>query len=260
MKNYGKLGENGYKMKELEKIEAGRKAASEYPLVARLDGRGFSKFTKSLQKPYDCRLTRLMIDTTKYLMEQTHAHVGYTQSDEISLYFPVQKNEETGELGEYMFGGKFQKLTSTLAALATAFFVSELPKRIPEKSGCLPTFDARVWNLPTVEDVFKMFSWRQDDCKRNSVSMLSQCHFSHKQLQGVRTEDKKNMLRNLGIEWEYEPISFRLGTFLTRKNVEVTLTADELNSIPETYRPNDGEKVIRTLIVEVPGFSDIQLK
>ena len=259
MKNYGKLGENGYRMKEFEKLEAGRKASPEFPLVARLDGRGFSKFTKSLKKPHDERLTMLMIDTTKYLIEQTHAYVGYTQSDEISLYFPVPKNDETQEVGEYMFGGKFQKLTSTLAALATAFFVSELPKRIPEKGNCLPTFDARVWNLKSVDDVKNMFLWRQDDCKRNSVSMLAQCHFSHKELQGVGTEKKKEMLQELGFCWDLEPQSFKLGTFLMRKTVDVILTVEELNTIPENHRPKEGESVTRTRIVDV-DFSEITFK
>lgn len=118
-------------------------------------------------------------------------HLLDIQSDEISLYFPVPKNDETGELGEYMFDGKFQKLTSTLAAMATAYFVSELVKRIPEKAGQLPTFDARVWNLPTTKDVLEMFKWRRNDCIRNSVSMMAQAHFSHKTLQGVGTKDKK---------------------------------------------------------------------
>lgn len=257
MKVQKNLGENGYRMKEFEKIEAGRKASVEHPLVARLDGRGFSKFTKSLKKPYDIRLTELMIDTTKYLVEQTHAFLGYTQSDEISLYFPVPKIDDTEEYGEYMFNGKFQKLTSTLAAMATAYFVSELPKRIPEKGDCLPTFDARVWNLPTTGDVFSMFKWRRDDCKKNSVSMMAQCHYSHKVLHGVNTEDKKKMLQTKGLRWEDEPESFKHGTFLMRKSVDVVLTSDELSKIPEQHRPKPDEYVKRTKIVTVE-FSEVQ--
>lgn len=240
-----------YRMKEFEKVEAGRKASNEYPLVARLDGRGFSKFTKSLKKPHDPRLTLLMIDTTKYLVEQTHALVGYTQSDEISLYFPVPKNEETEKVGEYMFGGKFQKLTSTLAALATAYFVSELPKRIPEKIGHLPTFDARVWNLPTINDVLSMFKWRQNDCIRNSVSMMAQSHFSNKSLHGVGTKDKKRMLTDMGVSWENEPDAFRIGTFLIRKVICVVLSEEERMQIIEKHRPAANLIVNRTKTLEV---------
>lgn len=68
---------NSKTMKEYEKVEAGRKASNRLPLVARLDGRGFSKFTKGLTKPFDIRLTLLMVYTLSYLLEQTHALVGY---------------------------------------------------------------------------------------------------------------------------------------------------------------------------------------
>jgi hypothetical protein len=55
------------------------------PVMARIDGRSFSKFTAGLARPYDERMSRLMIDTTKFLVEQTNARCGYTQSDEITL-------------------------------------------------------------------------------------------------------------------------------------------------------------------------------
>ena len=43
------------------------------PVMARIDGRSFSKFTAGLARPYDERMSRLMIDTTKFLVEQTNA-------------------------------------------------------------------------------------------------------------------------------------------------------------------------------------------
>ena len=55
------------------------------PVVIRLDGVGFSKWTKGLNRPFDEKLTQLMIETTKFLVEETNAVVGYTQSDEITL-------------------------------------------------------------------------------------------------------------------------------------------------------------------------------
>ena len=58
----------GDKLKDLENNETSRKAIKGIPLMARLDGRGFSKFTKGLKRPYDERMSQLMIDTTKYLV------------------------------------------------------------------------------------------------------------------------------------------------------------------------------------------------
>ncbi|MGL1442107.1 tRNA(His) guanylyltransferase Thg1 family protein, partial [Vibrio parahaemolyticus] len=55
------------------------------PVVARLDGRSFSKFTDGLERPYDRRLSELMVTTADYVARQTQACMAYTQSDEITL-------------------------------------------------------------------------------------------------------------------------------------------------------------------------------
>ena len=114
----------GDKLKELESIESSRKAMKGLPIIARLDGRSFSKFTKGLARPFDARMSNLMIDTTKYLVEQTNALTGYSQSDEITLCWFIPYDSES----EYIFDGKYQKIVSTLAALATAFFNKKIPE------------------------------------------------------------------------------------------------------------------------------------
>lgn len=85
----------GDRMKVYEMAEAGRKFMPLLPIVARLDGKGFSSFTKGLLRPYDERLSNLMVDCTKYLVSETNACCGYTQSDEITLawYAPDYKSE-----------------------------------------------------------------------------------------------------------------------------------------------------------------------
>jgi tRNA(His) 5'-end guanylyltransferase len=50
-----------------------------------------------------------MVTTTKALVKETHASVGYTQSDEITLiYAPTE--------GERIFGGKVSKINSVFAS------------------------------------------------------------------------------------------------------------------------------------------------
>ena len=59
-------------------------------MVARLDGRGFTKYTNNagFEKPFDMRFRDLMVDTTKHLMDVGfHVVYGYAESDEISLLF-----------------------------------------------------------------------------------------------------------------------------------------------------------------------------
>src|SRR6476659_7662308 len=78
-------------------------------IVARLDGRNFTRLTKEtlqLERPFDVRFRDYMIATVEHLMECGFRILyGYTQSDEISLLFHP---EEVG------FGRKERKLNSVL--------------------------------------------------------------------------------------------------------------------------------------------------
>ena len=73
------MDELGDRMKMYEQAEAGRRAMPLLPLCVRLDGRGFSRWTRDLDRPYDVRLQRLMVATTEALVQETGALVGYTQ-------------------------------------------------------------------------------------------------------------------------------------------------------------------------------------
>ncbi len=238
----------GDRLKADEQVEAGRRCDPSLPLMCRLDGKAFHTFTRGLKRPYDKRLSDLMIDTTKYLVDKTNAKLGYTQSDEITLCW---WNDPSKPESEYMYDGKFQKLTSVIASMAGAFFARHLPERIPEKAEALPCFDARVWNVPSRRDVFLNFLWRQDDCIKNSISMAAQAHFSHKELHEQNSEAKKFALAQIGHPWQEMPLFFRMGTFLQRQTVMVELTEEQLAKIPEKHRPAAGTKVPRTVIADL---------
>lgn len=47
------------------------------PVIIRLDGNNFSTWTKSLTKPFDENLSQLMIETTKMLVQETNAVIGW---------------------------------------------------------------------------------------------------------------------------------------------------------------------------------------
>ena len=133
----------GDRMKEYEGREANRKVIPRLPVCARIDGKCFSKFTRGLERPYDIRLSRLMIETTRKLMQESTALAGYTQSDEISLLFYSEDAKS-----QMFFDGRIQKLTSILASMITALFNSKLTEYVPEKKDELAMFDCRVWELP----------------------------------------------------------------------------------------------------------------
>ena len=81
------MDELGDRMKLYEQAEAGRRVTPLLPICIRLDGRGFSQWTRGLARPFDARLSDLMVETTRKLVEETGALVGFTQSDEIDAAF-----------------------------------------------------------------------------------------------------------------------------------------------------------------------------
>lgn len=235
-------------MKVLENVEGDRRAVKGMPLLARLDGRAFHTFTQNLPRPFDQRLTDLMIGTTKFLVEETGAMLGYTQSDEISLawFLPV------GSESQYMFDGRYQKLCSILAAYATGYFVHNLASMLPEKAGQIPLFDCRVWQVPQLEDAYDAFDWREKDAVKNSITMAASAYFSHKQLQGVNGLAKKEMLRSVGVEYNEMPAFFRRGTYVQRVWTTRPLTEDEMACIPEQHRPTGPVERSEVTTVELP--------
>ena len=208
-----RLDSLGDRMKAYEFIETEKRFRPNSILYIRLDGRSFSKFTKGLERPYDVRLSRLMQETTAYLVDEYNATIGYTQSDEISLIL-INDYESPVE-----FNAKIQKLVSSLAASCTAYFNVNLHRLIPEKfgKGMLPRFDCRIFEVPNESEATNAILWREKDAIKNSVSMLAQHHFSHKELQKKKSDVMKDMLKTQkNVIWDDEPKFFKSGSFLKR--------------------------------------------
>lgn len=126
-------------------------------MVARLDGRSFTRLTKDVcqfEAPFDVRFRDLMASTAESLMTcGFRVLYAYTESDEISLLF---------DPGEQLFGRKLRKYNSTLAGEASANLSVELGK--------VATFDCRISQLPNVDLVVDYFRWRNEDAARNALS------------------------------------------------------------------------------------------
>jgi tRNA(His) guanylyltransferase len=142
-------------------------------MVARLDGRSFTRLTKEVHQfeaPFDVRMRDIMTETTAHLMNCGFNFIyGYTQSDEISLLFHPEANT---------FDRKLRKLNSVLAGEASAKFSLLL--------GDLACFDCRISELPTINLVVDYFRWRNEDAHRNSLN--AHCYWLlRKQGQTVKT-------------------------------------------------------------------------
>jgi tRNA(His) 5'-end guanylyltransferase len=257
----------GNRMKDYEGAEAERRLIPMLPVCARLDGRCFSKFTQKMKRPYDERLSRLMIEVTKHLVKETNACIGYTQSDEISLVWYYKEYNS-----EMMFSRKVHKLTSILASECTAHFnwMFYRPGFFGDpgwlsRSDVKPrpaVFDCRVWQVPTTAEAANVFLWREQDATKNAISMAAQSVYSHKQLQNKNGSEMKKMLSQKDIDFNDYPSFFKRGTFVQRREKTCKLTPKEIIELPPHHaaRKNPDLKFMRTeiVILEMPKFSSVK--
>lgn len=239
----------GDRMKLYERMEAGRCLMPRLPVIARIDGRAFHSFTRGMDRPFDDTFAQSMIRTTLALVSETGACVGYTQSDEITLAWPDTPD---------WFGGRIQKMVSQLAAHATVHFNHVLPEPLRAK---MPTFDARVWNVPDRTEGANVFLWREWDATKNSISMAASAYYSHKQLLGKNSRDKHEMLEAKGVVWGNYPTHFKRGTYVQRRTESVPFSTEELDRLPPKHeaRHNPALLVTRSVVAErdLPALGSI---
>ena len=236
------------RMKEYEAVTTNRMLMNKVPVYARCDGRSFHTFCRGLDKPFDKVFVEVMQKTCAHLVEETNAIVGYVESDEISLVFL--------DASKVPFETRLFKLESVLAAMATsAFTLYGLKTKLKDKiERLMPHFDCRVCNLPNLVEAANMILFREQDCLKNSITMVALSKFGHAKLQGKNSADKIKMLADAGIIYELEiDEHLRLGSYFRREVYEKVLSAEELAKIPEKQRKLDENgqmKVMRSHVVQ----------
>ena len=207
------------------------------PVIARLDGRAFHTFTKNLERPYDKRLSDLMIATAKFMAEQTQADIAYTQSDEITLaWHPI-------DLGSH-FNGRIVKMASVMASQATAFFNQNNP--FTEQASLCPHFDCRVWNVPNASEAINVLIWRELDATKNSIFSAANSFYSHKELLNKKGDEMQEMLFQKGVNWNNYPAFFKRGTYIKRTEIVRKFTAEELAALPEKHNARSDPDAVYT--------------
>ena len=233
----------GTRMKDFYEGIPKTKLMRRTPVIIRIDGKAFHTFTRGFKRPFDEILIKTMQETTKYLCENIQGCVlGYTQSDEISLVLVDYQRLETSAWFDY----EIQKMCSIAASMATMAFNRIFAKNVKEydmewKCSLTPQsveiqkahydyidvlnkavekgamFDARVFNIPK-EEVTNCIYWRQLDASRNSIQMVGQANFSHKELHCKTCNDIQDMLmEQKGINWNDFPTYQKRGTCVIKE-------------------------------------------
>lgn len=215
------------------------------PVIIRLDMRAGHTFTKGFKRPFDEIFMKTIAETAKYLCENIqNVKMSYQESDEISLLLVDYEKLDTDQWFDY----RVDKLCSISASMATMAFnrifnglVREYrfnngenfdlsTKEGEEKyyllqkyqsaidSGAM--FDSRVFNIPR-EEVTNYLYWRQLDASRNSIQMVGQANFSHKELQYKSCNDIQDMLMTQkGINWNDFPTYQKRGSCVVRTEIK----------------------------------------
>lgn len=204
------------------------KLMSRLPTICRLDGKGFSKLTKSLkcEKPFDKKFLDWMSQATLALVEEAQdCVIGYTQSDEITLILTPNVGIES----EAWFDNRIQKISSILSSTATgAFIISMNACGVSVKS--LPKFDCRVHSVPSIEEAINNLRWRQRDCIKNSISSATYYEVGKKVGKGTARGmlDKLNqnqrqdlLFKETGINWADYPVELKQGIMFIKEELSV---------------------------------------
>ena len=242
----------GKRMKEFYEQVPKTRLVRRMPVAIRIDGKAFHTFTRGFQKPFDKVLMQSMQETTKYLCENIQGCVfGYTQSDEITLILVDYKELDTSAWFDY----EIQKLCSISASMATMSFNKFFErnaknyiqncaidyetdglygKDTPEYQLCEiyqkaidkgAMFDARCFNIPK-EEVTNLVYWRQLDAARNSIQMVGQANFSHKELQNKSCNMIQDMLHEQkGINWNDFPVDCKRGAAVIKRKIGTNIAA-----------------------------------
>ena len=252
----------GTRMKEFYETIPKTRLMRRCPVAIRIDGKAFHTFTRGFDKPFDEVLVKSMQNTMKYLCENIQGCVfGYTQSDEITLILLDYQTLDTDAWFDY----EVQKMCSIAASMATMafnkFFMEEADKWCKMKNNIMidhemtlfetyknciekgAMFDTRVFNIPK-EEVTNLVYWRQLDAARNSVQMVGQANFSHKELQGKSCNMIQDMLMTQkGINWNDFPTYLKRGSACIKKEKVVNVEYAPSNGVLATVTTRPGWEI-----------------
>lgn len=217
------------------------------PVIVMLDGRSFSQFIKHKFKlPFDNDFIDMMNKTAEYLCQKIQGcKLAYVQSDEISLLLTDYDTPKS----DLFFSGRLCKMQSIIASLATARF-NQLMFLYELKTGgydwckfdamgvlynlkdayemiekhALYQFDCKVWPVPSANDAYAWFLYRQLDCTKNSKQQVAQTYVPHKKLLNHTTDEQVEITKaDAGIDWNTDfPDGMKYGRFIYKEDVQMS--------------------------------------
>ena len=205
--------------------------------------------------------------------------LGYCQSDEISLVLVDYKKLNSSAFFDYEVQ-KVCSITSSMATMAfNKYFRQHAEYYIQDcafeyETECLcgegtkeynyctilqksiekgAMFDSRCFNIPK-EEVTNYIYWRQADASRNSIQMVGQANFSHKELKNKSCNDIQDMLMTQkGINWNDLPTYQKRGSCCIKETYFVDRDGQEI-IVNESNKDDATERSRWIIDREIPIF------
>lgn len=169
------------------------KVPAESFIVLRLDGKGFSKFTKGrFEKPFDPRMSQMMVKSASVLMKEFGAAYVFTESDEMSLLLPSTFD---------LYDREVEKIVSISASIVASAFAVELYKAGLTGSAECVGFDSRVWCTENPQRVKDYFQWRAGDAVRCGLNSWAYWTLLNK---GMSAAKATSLLEGKGVDFKNE--------------------------------------------------------
>jgi tRNA(His) guanylyltransferase len=183
------------------------------PVIIKLDIRGFSRISKSLDKPYCKKISDILVDTMVSLYSQVdNVSLGYQYSDKIILFIKPSD--------EIWYANKIQKMCSVSASLATYYFMTHYLEKdnSPVIEGVV-SFASHVFVVPSATEAVNYLLYKQSHCEQVFINDVIYSILWNKYgkntaefLNGKSIEERKELLEEVGVKWKDLPNEYKLGT------------------------------------------------
>ncbi|RZC74349.1 hypothetical protein C5167_049829 [Papaver somniferum] len=225
-------------------------------IVLRIDGRHFHQFSDKheFKKPNDERALELMNACAEAMFEEFPDLVfSYGVSDEYSFVF-----KKTTEF----YNRRSSKIVSITVSFFTSFYVMKWKDFFPDKDlKSIPSFDARTVCYPSTKIVRDYLAWRQKNFDLHLLgkgvfipmdyklatafsfvghinNQYNTCFWkliesgktkseAQDRLKGTQTQDKNEILFQLGVNYSDLPAIFRKGSCVFKDKVEEIVKYNE---------------------------------
>lgn len=203
------------------------------PLIITINGRGFSKISALLEKPYSEKLAQCFHSTLLKLVQEIDGAIfGYSFNDEITI---IARNDQNPETSPW-YDNNIQKIVSVVSSIATSHFNNCALAVELELMG-EAIFYTSVYAVPNISDAISVVLHKQQQSLQNSVycaclyELLNKFdkNYIKEILAGTTIDDKINLLsQECGVNYNDYPASFRRGVACYRSPKIVNFEGESL--------------------------------